>query len=156
MKMKQLLHLQVSNRHKRLACPIKATMERLYALEASTAFPITSGELSVVFVTDTAIAQIHKDFLGDPSATDVITFPANEEMNFAGEIIISVDHARTQAEKYNEPFSRELSLYLIHGWLHLSGYDDCTTDDRAMMKTTEIEAMRILDQSPIENDFQLI
>lgn len=155
MKMNQL-QLEVSNQYEQLACPVKATRERVCALEASTAFPIASGELSVVFVTDSVIARIHKDFMGDPSPTDVITFPADTTMDFAGEIIISVDHARRQAREYSESLNRELSLYLVHGWLHLSGYDDRTVDDRAKMRSAEQKALKILDQYSIEYDFHLI
>ena len=155
MEMKQL-YLEVSNRYKQLACPIKATKERLHIIETSAAFPITAGELSIVFVTDSAISRIHKDFMGDPSATDVITFPADAEMNFAGEIIISVDHARSQASKYGQSVNNELSLYLIHGWLHLSGYDDRTENDCRKMRTAEIEALKILNSSSIKNNFQIV
>ncbi len=150
------LQLEISNQYKQLDDPIEAAKKLYRALEASAAFPISDGELSVVFVTDAAIGQIHEDFMDDPSATDVITFPANAEMESAGEIIVSVDHARSRSEELGEPFSRELSLYLVHGWLHLAGYDDRNDTDRAAMRIAEQEALAILDKASTGNHFQLI
>mgnify|MGYP001560309783 CR=1 FL=1 len=149
------LHLEISNQYKPLADPEADTIKLFRALEASGAFPITAGELSVVFVTDAAIGQIHDDFMGDPSATDVITFPANQKMDSAGEIIVSVDHARSRSDELGEPFSRELSLYLVHGWLHLADYDDRNDTDRAAMRIAEQEALAILDQAGVGGDFKL-
>ncbi len=149
------LHLEVSNQYKLLADPIEAAKQLYHALEASGAFPIAQGELSVVFVTDATIGRIHGDFMNDPSATDVITFPANTEMESAGEIIVSVDHARSRAEELGEPFSRELSLYLVHGWLHLAGYDDRNETDRVAMRIAEQQALKILDNISIRNHFHI-
>ncbi len=145
-------HLEISNQYKQLVDPIADAQKLFSALEASAVFPITQGELSVVFVSDATIGQIHDDFMGDPSATDVITFPANLEMESSGEIIVSVDHARSRAEELGEPFSRELSLYLIHGWLHLAGYDDRAEADRAKMREAEQLALSLIDAQiePIE------
>jgi probable rRNA maturation factor len=124
-------------------------------LERSQSFPISSGELSVAFVDDRTIAEIHERFMGDPTATDVITFPADAEMDCAGEIIISVDHARTRATEMNVPFSQELSLYLVHGWLHLAGYDDKEEDDRSKMRQAEADAMAIINNSSEAKQFAL-
>ena len=149
------LHLEISNQYKLLADPIEAAKQLYRALEASAAFPIAQGELSVVFVTDATIGRIHDDFMDDPSATDVITFPANTEMESAGEIIVSVDHALSRAEELGEPFSRELSLYLVHGWLHLAGYDDRNETDRAGMRIAEQQALEILDKTSICSHFHI-
>lgn len=149
------LHLEINNLYSQLADPVAATEQLYRALESSGAFPISNGELSIAFVTDAAIGQIHDDFMGDPSATDVITFPANTEMQSAGEIIVSVDHALHRADELDEPFSRELSLYLVHGWLHLAGYDDRNETDRAAMRIAEQQALATLDQAGVGSDFKL-
>jgi probable rRNA maturation factor len=94
--------------------------------------------------------------MGDPNPTDVITFPANLAMGSAGEIIVSVDHARCRAKELGEPFSRELSLYLVHGWLHLAGYDDRNDTDRAAMRIAEQQALAIIDKAAAGSAFQLI
>ena len=139
------LSLEVNNLYKALASPEAAAIALFEALHASGKFPITEGELSVAFVSDAEIAQVHADFMDDPTPTDVITFPANGEMESAGEIIVSVDHAQSRAEELGEPFSRELSLYLIHGWLHLAGYDDRNETDRAAMRAAEQCALSAID-----------
>jgi probable rRNA maturation factor len=93
--------------------------------------------------------------MDDPTPTDVITFPAQPAMESAGEIIVSVDHAQSRALELGEPFSRELSLYLVHGWLHLAGYDDRNDTDRAEMRRAEQRALNVLDKADIAYGFTL-
>lgn len=78
------------------------------------------GELEAVeatFVSDAAIAKVHAEFLGDATATDVITFAH-------GEILISAETAAREASARGEPLERELLRYLVHGLLHLNGHED--------------------------------
>lgn len=147
--------LEISQRHKLLVSPEEATAALFDTMLQSGKFPIGRGELSIAFVDDATIARIHADFMGDPTPTDVITFPADPSMESAGEIIVSVDHARERALELDEPFSRELSLYLIHGWLHLAGYDDRTEEDRVKMRVAEQEALALLETSPEDVYYQL-
>ena len=149
------LQLEINNRYDLLECPIEATRKLVRTLEASGIFPIANGELSIAFVTDAAIANVHQTFMDDPTVTDVITFPACPEMKSAGEIIVSVDRALEQSKKLNEPFSRELSLYLIHGWLHLAGYDDLSDKDRMAMRAAEKKAMGIVSQVEADENFRI-
>ncbi|MEO0509495.1 MAG: rRNA maturation RNase YbeY [Verrucomicrobiota bacterium] len=137
--------LEISNQYKALESPESATIELFETLIHSNRFPIGSGELSIVFVDDATIARVHEDFMNDPEPTDVITFPADEAMESAGEIIVSVDHAKTRSTELGEPFSRELMLYLIHGWMHLVGYDDRNEEDRSKMRAAENEAFALVD-----------
>jgi len=88
------------------------------------------AEISVVFVSDPRIAAIHRDFLSVDGPTDVITF-------LHGEIIISVETAERQANKFSTSFSRELRLYFVHGLLHLAGLDDLTSDGLDIMAETQ-------------------
>jgi len=150
-----MLNLEINNQYSALASPEPIAETLFRVLYESERFPITEGELSVAFVDDPKIAQIHADFMDDPTPTDVITFPANAQMESAGEIIVSVDHARSRATELNEPFSRELSLYLIHGWLHLAGYDDREEDDRSKMREAEQIALGIIDASKNQLEFRL-
>ena len=149
------LSLEISNRYKGLAAPEAAAVELFGVLERSGKFPIGGGELSIAFVDDATIAKIHEAFMGDPSPTDVITFPGDPSMDSAGEIIVSVDHACERASELGEPFHLELSLYLIHGWLHLAGYDDRSEPDRAKMRAAEKEALALLKTTPEAGSFHL-
>lgn len=149
------IQLEISNRYSSLADPELATEALIEAILASRAFPIAAGELSIVFVDDPTIGQIHDDFMGDPSPTDVITFPANLEMESAGEIIVSVDHAVSRAEELGLAFTQELSLYLLHGWLHLAGYDDRTESDRTKMRAAEQKALKLTQEANQKQPFAL-
>jgi probable rRNA maturation factor len=109
------------------------------------------GELSLAFLTAAALARLHGKFLGDPSATDVITFagapapgPAPTEPGLAGEICVSADAARAFAQKHGRDFSEELTLYVVHGWLHLAGHDDQRPAQKRRMRAAESRALRLL------------
>ena len=107
------------------------------------------------FDDDRQIDKVNADFREDAGTNEVRGFTAEKAMEWAGEIIVSVDHARSRAEELGEPFSRELSLYLIHGWLHLAGYDDRTEVDRAKMREAEQLALSLLDTEIEPIEFQL-
>jgi probable rRNA maturation factor len=77
-------------------------------------------------VSDEAIAKVHGEFMGDPTPTDVITFQH-------GEIIISLDTAKRQAAENDEPYEREVLRYMVHGLLHLAGWDDREEAERLEM-----------------------
>lgn len=74
-------------------------------------------EVEVTFVSDATIARVHRDFMNIPGATDVITFDH-------GEIVISTETAQVNAAQYGRSLEAELALYVIHGLLHLHGYED--------------------------------
>ena len=126
------------------------------------------GELSVVLLTDPALAKVHADFMGDPSATDVITFAGDAIAGLAGEICVSVDTAaryvglplvgrpaRRQAPALQESFSAELTLYVVHGWLHLAGYDDLRSAKKRRMRAAEARAMKLLSTAKAVPTFRL-
>ena len=102
------------------------------------------GELSLVFLTDPALSKIHGNFMGDPTATDVITFEGDPAAGLAGEICVSADTARSYARAQRKDFSAELTLYLVHGWLHLAGYDDRQPAQKRRMRAAEKRAMTLL------------
>ena len=108
---------------------------------------IIRGELSVAFVDRETIARLHDEFLGDPNPTDVITFPGDEEADFAGEICVCPDIARESATRLREPLARELVLYLVHGWLHLAGHRDDTETGRNAMREAEARILGMLEEA---------
>lgn len=150
--------IEIANRHPRLKIDRKAIKQAIHLLDAefastsktkATARTAPPGELSLVFVTDEALAKLHGDFLDDPSITDVITFEGATALDSAGEICVSADAARRQtksAARGNAAFSHELTLYLVHGWLHLAGYDDLQPAKKRLMRRAEARAMRLLQQ----------
>lgn len=102
-------------------------------------------ELSVTFVTNEAIHEINKQYRDKDAPTDVISF-ALEELGegetaiiaegmprVLGDIIISIDRTREQAEEFGHSFERELGFLAIHGFLHVLGYDHMTPEDEKVM-----------------------
>lgn len=111
--------------------------------------PIGYSEISVAFVTEQTICSLHERFLQNPDPTDVITFPAaNEDEEKMGEICISVDEALKYYNKIHS-LEDELTLYLVHGWLHLAHYDDIKEEDRLTMRQKEKEVLEFLQTQKI-------
>jgi probable rRNA maturation factor len=98
-------------------------------------------ELSVVFVDDEELASMHAEWLDDPSATDVITFDLGaDEDGPAGELYVSVERALAVARARRGDPLRELLLYVVHGALHLCGFDDHDPLERRRMRAAERRA----------------
>ena len=134
--------VSINNAHPRLR--IKAPEVRaLYRFLDGALLPdaIPEGELSIAFVDEAEIVRMHQQFLNDPTATDVITFPGDPDEDLAGEICVCADYAAAQAPRFGQTFDAELTLYLVHGWLHLAGYDDIADADRVHMREGEARAM---------------
>jgi probable rRNA maturation factor len=153
----------IANRHPRLRLNRRAVARVIHTLDANSAafrpkgiaaspkkkpspiahHPSPTTELSVVFLTDPALAQLHADFLADPTPTDVITFEGDPTQGTAGEICVSVDAAIREVGPRRD-FSAELTLYLVHGWLHLAGFDDLLPAKKRQMRRAEARAMKLL------------
>ncbi len=104
-------------------------------------------ELGVHFVTRADIVALHGTYLQDFSPTDVITFDYSDRANgnaLHGEIFISVDEAVAQARRFGASWQSELARYLVHGVLHLRGFDDLDAARRRVMKREENRLLRAL------------
>ena len=132
-------------------------VESLFHLldELDPPYAIPPGELSIAFLGDEAIGQLHGEFLDDPTPTDVITFEGEPELDFAGEICVSVEHALSQSAQFGTTFAEELTLYLIHGWLHLAGFDDLTEAACPAMRAGERHLMELLKSQEAIPDFSI-
>lgn len=93
--------------------------------------------INVIFVTDDFLRIMHRDFLDDNTLTDVITFNLSESGLVDGEIYISVDRAEAHARTFNVTIGEELARLIIHGMLHLKGYDDQTAPEQQKMRLLE-------------------
>ena len=140
--------LAVTHRHPGVSVEAKQVRALIEALDAAKDLfegGCPEGELSIVFMTDKELAQLHGTFLDDPTVTDVITFEGEPAHGVAGEICVSADAALRQAGK--KGFARELALYVIHGWLHLAGYDDVKPALKRHMRRAEARALNVADQA---------
>ncbi|MDD5084608.1 MAG: rRNA maturation RNase YbeY [Candidatus Omnitrophica bacterium] len=101
-------------------------------------FRIRSGELNVLLVCDREIRRYNRRFLHRDRPTDVIAFQGEclrrVQAPFLGDIVISLERAKKQAALYKSTFKREAYLYLIHGILHIMGYDDRAKAGRRRME----------------------
>lgn len=82
----------------------------------------TTAEISITFCDQSRIRELNRLYRGIDSPTDVLSFPLEEE-KWLGDIIISVPQAIKQAEEFGHSFERELYFLIVHGFLHLLGYD---------------------------------
>lgn len=96
------------------------------------------GRISLVFVGDRALTRMHAERLGDPTPTDVITFDLGARAGAVeGELYVSVERARAVARAERVSARRELALYVVHGCLHLAGFDDRVPAARRRMIAAE-------------------
>ncbi len=92
-------------------------------------------DVTVALVDDVRLQALHRDFMGIDAPTDIMTFPADEADGACrgGELVISVDHARTQAGAWGLSPAEEIRFLVVHGLLHLLGWRDDSDDDRDRM-----------------------
>lgn len=117
---------------------VKAVVEAVLSF-----YKIQCEEIAIHFVTTPAICKLHQDFFADPSPTDCISFPYNEDC-FLGEVFVCPKTAIDYVEKKGGNVYEEVMLYVVHGILHLLGYDDIEANDRKKMKQQERRAMKYL------------
>lgn len=100
------------------------------------------GQVNFVFTTDEDLLQTNIQFLNHTTYTDIITFDYCENKIINGDIIISIERVKDNAEKFKVAFEEELKRVLIHGVLHLCGYKDKTTKDSELMRKKENLALK--------------
>ncbi|MBP9223664.1 MAG: rRNA maturation RNase YbeY [Verrucomicrobiales bacterium] len=98
-------------------------------------------EVEISLVSDESIAEVHGEFMDDPTPTDVITF-------HHGEILVSVDTAEREAATHGNSVAEELLLYMIHGLLHLNGHTDGIEPDRTLMHREQETILRTVLKRP--------
>ena len=95
------------------------------------------GEISVIFCSDAYLLDMNRKYLGHDYFTDIITFDYSEGEVLSGDLFISVDTVRSNASFYSAEFDDELDRVIVHGLLHLIGYDDHSEEEFAAMKEKE-------------------
>ncbi len=95
------------------------------------------GNINIIFCSDHYILDINRRFLQHDFFTDIICFDYCEGDRLNGDMFISIDTVSANAEEYGEGFERELNRVIVHGILHLIGYDDLTEEDRKIMREKE-------------------
>ncbi len=101
------------------------------------------GEIGYMFVNDEKILEVNNEYLGHDYYTDVITFDYCEGDVLNGDIVISLDTVRTNAEKFGKTYEEELYRVIIHGILHLCGINDKGPGEREIMEENENKALAL-------------
>ena len=102
------------------------------------------GDISYIFCSDEKILAVNREFLQHDYYTDIITFDYTSGEKIAGDLFISLDTVRTNAEKFDQPYNEELHRTIIHGILHLCGINDKGPGEREIMEANENKALEIL------------
>lgn len=95
------------------------------------------GDISVIFCSDNYILDVNIKYLQHDYYTDIITFDYCEGDTLSGDLFISIDSVRENASFYGTEFSDELNRVIVHGLLHLIGYDDHSDEDIVVMRSKE-------------------
>ena len=102
------------------------------------------GEIGYLFVDDEKILEVNNEYLGHDYYTDIITFDYDEDDIISGDLVISLDTVRSNAELFSKPYEEELFRVIIHGILHLCGINDKGPGEREIMEREENKALALL------------
>ena len=106
-----------------------------------------TGEIGYLFVDDAKILEVNREYLGHDYYTDIITFDYDEGDTINGDIVISLDTVRSNAEQQHTTYEEELHRVIIHGILHLCGLNDKGPGERETMEAAENSALQKRKQS---------
>ena len=101
------------------------------------------GEVGYLFCDDEYILEVNREYLGHDYYTDIITFDYCEDNTLNGDLVISLDTVRTNAEKFHKAYDEELHRVIIHGILHLCGINDKGPGEREQMEAAENRALAL-------------
>ena len=124
----------------------KFLRKKINAWIKSTAarYDLKVGDICYIFCSDEKILEVNRQFLQHDYYTDIITFDYTENGKINGDIFISVDTVKSNAEKFNVTFDNELMRVIIHGVLHLTGQNDKTLETEKVMHQKEDIALEEL------------
>ncbi len=132
-------NLTVTNSQRIVAISLPSAREVLHFLITSSKQP----EMALHFIGKKRISSLHASYFDDPSPTDCITFPY-EDPNFLGEVFVCPQTAQEYVEQNKGDLYEEITLYIVHGFLHLIGYDDLAEETRKEMRIQEKKWMTAL------------
>ena len=102
------------------------------------------GEVGYLFVNDEKILEVNREYLSHDYYTDIITFDYSEGDTINGDLVISLDTVRTNADLFGKAYCEELHRVIIHGILHLCGINDKAPGEREIMEEAENKALGML------------
>lgn len=123
---------------------INKTKIRNWVKQVAEIHNMRVGEISYIFCDDEKILEVNKQYLQHDYYTDIITFDYTEGNKIAGDLFISLDTVRTNAEQFVQEYNTELHRVIIHGILHLCGINDKGPGEREIMEAEENKALALL------------
>ncbi len=114
--------------------------------QVAASYGRTVGDINYIFVDDDRILEVNRQFLGHDYYTDIITFDYNERNILSGDLFISLDTVRSNAELVGATYEQELHRVIIHGVLHLCGINDKGPGEREIMEAAENKALALLSE----------
>ena len=125
--------------------PIEPQRVKAWIGEVAEKYGKTVGELYYYFCSDEKLLEINRERLGHDFYTDIVTFPLTDcEMVLSSEFCISIDRIKENAVTFGRSFESELHRVIIHGVLHLIGFDDHTEEEEKEMREKEEDALKLL------------
>lgn len=138
--------IEVVNRQRKL--PVDCERWHAFAVKALRVLPTEAPGVTVAFVSDRAMRELNRRWRGKPGTTDVLSFPADQdeferlEGLSLGDVVISVEQAARQAKENDLSLDQEIAQLILHGLIHLCGYDHST--DNGEMDRLELRLRRKL------------
>ena len=123
---------------------IQKTVVRNWVKQVAALHGKRLGEISYIFCNDEKILEVNRQFLQHDYYTDIITFDYTEGDKISGDLFISLDTVRSNAEQFHQEYNKELHRVIIHGILHLCGINDKGPGEREIMEKNEDEALALL------------
>jgi len=105
------------------------------------------NELSIIFCSEEEIVRINNEFLKHYYSTDIITFSYSKEKSLEAELYIAISVVKYNSKIYSQTFKNELERVIIHGVLHLIGYDDKTKKQKEEMRIAEDKYLKLLNEN---------
>ena len=133
----------------------KYTLESVPPLNLKGQLDLSTASITIVLTDDRQLHELNRDYLDVDSPTDVLSFPALEidpETNeiYLGDILISIPRATQQAQAAGHPLEAEVQLLVVHGVLHLLGYDHATDEEKTLMWNEQAKVLERLGLSRIK------
>ena len=124
--------------------PIKKRETTEWVKQVAATYGKKVSEVAYIFCSDEKILEVNRQYLEHDYYTDIITFDYTEGNRISGDLFISLDTVRTNAEQFEQPYERELHRVIIHGILHLCGINDKGPGEREIMEAEENKALALI------------
>ena len=135
------IRIEIMTDHQ-VTCQINSQLVRAAVLAAANERGFKRGNIGIRITDDATIHRINQVHLGHDYPTDVISFDyGSAEPTIDGEMVVSADMAAWRAAELGWPMDHELALYIVHGTLHIAGFDDISDSDRESMRAAEQRVM---------------